>query len=77
MNKNKLLKQLPKTPENLVIINQITRSATSMGANDREADGTTTKRGKRNRLLAKYNCRYKRILETKNEKSDTRRLRNN
>ncbi len=27
----KLLKQLPKTPENLIIINQIARSVTSMG----------------------------------------------
>ena len=39
-----LLKQLPKTAENLIIINQIARSVTSMGANDREADGVTTKK---------------------------------
>lgn len=38
----KFLNKLPKTPTNLIIINQITRSATSMGANDQEADGTST-----------------------------------
>ena len=38
----KLVKQLPKTPENLIIMNQITRSVTSIGANDREADGSTS-----------------------------------
>lgn len=31
---------LSKTPQNIIIINQITRSVTSMGANDQEADGT-------------------------------------
>lgn len=40
----KFLKQLPKTPENLVIVNQLSRSITSIGANDREADGCLTKR---------------------------------
>lgn len=40
----RLIKQLPKTPENLIIINQIARSVTSMGANDQEADGVTTKK---------------------------------
>ncbi len=40
----KLVNSLPKTPSNLVIIGQILRSATSMGANDQEADGTLTKR---------------------------------
>ncbi|MBI4999576.1 four helix bundle protein [Candidatus Gottesmanbacteria bacterium] len=40
----KLLKEIPKTPENLIIINQITRSVTSVGANDREADGASTKK---------------------------------
>lgn len=39
-----LTKQLPKTPQNLVIINQVLRSATSMGANDQEADGSLTTR---------------------------------
>ncbi len=40
----KLIKKLPRTSENLIIINQIARSVTSMGANDREADGVATKR---------------------------------
>lgn len=39
-----LINKLPKTPSNLVIIGQILRSATSMGANDQEADGTLTKK---------------------------------
>jgi len=38
----KLVNTLPKTTSNLVIINQILRSVTSMGANDQEADGTLT-----------------------------------
>jgi len=39
-----LVNKLPKTPSNLVIISQILRAATSMGANDQEADGTITKK---------------------------------
>lgn len=38
----KLCKFVQKTPENIVIINQLSRSVTSMGANDQEADGTIT-----------------------------------
>src|SRR6266699_1250903 len=38
----KLVKVLPKTSENLIIVNQVARSVTSMGANDREADATVT-----------------------------------
>lgn len=38
------LKFLPKTQQNIIIINQVTRSVTSMGSNDQEADGTQTKR---------------------------------
>lgn len=56
----KLLKQLPKTPENLIIINQATRSATSMGANDREADGVITKRD----FIHKYSIVRKEAKET-------------
>jgi four helix bundle protein len=37
-------KLLPKTPQNLILINQITRSVTSMGANDQEADGTDSRK---------------------------------
>ncbi len=36
------LNKLPKTPTNLIFINQSTRSVTSMGANDQEADGAFT-----------------------------------
>lgn len=39
-----LVNKLPKTPSNLVIITQILRSVTSMGANDQEADGALTKK---------------------------------
>ncbi len=33
---------IPKTPINLIFINQIIRLVTSMGANDQEADGAIT-----------------------------------
>ncbi len=56
----KLIKQLPKTPENLIIIGQIARSVTSMGANDREADGATTKRD----FIHKYTIVRKESKET-------------
>lgn len=36
------LNKLPKTPTNIIFINQCTRSVTSMGANDQEADGALT-----------------------------------
>ncbi len=36
------LNKLPKTQTNLIFIGQITRSVTSMGANDQEADGALT-----------------------------------
>ncbi len=38
------LNKLPKTPTNLIFIGQCTRSVTSMGANDQEADGALTKK---------------------------------
>lgn len=69
-----LVNKLPKTPTNLVFINQITRSVTSMGANDQEADGALTnkdfihgftivrKEGKETvfwlRLIGKTNVKY-------------------
>lgn len=40
----KLIKYLPKTLENQVIINQLIRSFTSVGANDQEADGVSSKK---------------------------------
>jgi len=39
-----LTKALPKTAQNLVLINQITRSVTSVGANAQEADGSGTRK---------------------------------
>jgi four helix bundle protein len=56
----KLVKILPKTPENLVIINQVTRSSTSMGANDQEADGTDSRKD----FIAKYAIVRKEAKET-------------
>lgn len=40
----KLTQALPKTAQNIILINQITRSVTSIGANDQEADGATSSR---------------------------------
>jgi four helix bundle protein len=40
----KLVNVLPKTESNSVIIQQLLRCATSIGANDQEADGTLTKK---------------------------------
>mgnify|MGYP001604472759 CR=1 FL=1 len=56
----KLIKQLPKTPENLIIIGQIARSVTSMGANDQEADGVTTRKD----FIHKYSIVRKESKET-------------
>lgn len=39
-----LTNRLPKTPQNIVVINQVLRSATSMGANSQEADGSNSKK---------------------------------
>ena len=39
-----LTKALPKTAQNLILINQITRSVTSIGANAQEADGSGTRK---------------------------------
>ena len=55
-----LVKQLPKTPENIILINQITKSATSMGANDQEADGTDSRKD----FISKYAIVRKESKET-------------
>ncbi len=55
-----VIKKLPKTPENTIIVYQITKSATSMGANDREADGTIS----RNDFIHKYSIIRKEGKET-------------
>lgn len=39
-----LIKVLPKTFENRVLLEQLIRSATSIGANDQEADGVSTRK---------------------------------
>jgi four helix bundle protein len=55
-----LTKALPKTSQNLILINQVIRSITSMGANDQEADGTDTKKD----FIAKYSIVRKEGKET-------------
>lgn len=40
----KLIKYIPPTVENKIIINQLVRSLTSAGANDQEADGVSSRR---------------------------------
>ncbi|OGG17154.1 hypothetical protein A3D78_03755 [Candidatus Gottesmanbacteria bacterium RIFCSPHIGHO2_02_FULL_39_14] len=44
VNVLKLIRTIPKSIENQIIVNQIIRSATSIGANDQEADGVSTKK---------------------------------
>lgn len=56
----KLTKVIPLNPQNLVLINQLIRSATSMGANDQEADGTDSKKD----FIAKYAIVRKEAKET-------------
>ena len=40
----KFIKYVPPTTENKIIVNQLVRSATSVGANDQEADGVSSRR---------------------------------
>lgn len=54
------IRKLPKTSENLIIIDQLARSATSMGANDQEADGTHTKKD----FISKYTIVRKETKES-------------
>src|SRR3989344_4332209 len=55
-----LTKILPKTPQNDVIIYQLVKSVTSMGANDQEADGAESKKD----FIAKYTIVKKENKET-------------
>ena len=55
-----LAKSLPKTQQNLILINQIIRSVTSMGANDQEADGADSRKD----FVAKYSIVRKESKET-------------
>ena len=60
VNVIKLVNNLPRTSSNIVIINQILRSSTSMGANDQEADGTNTRKD----FLHKFTIVRKEAKET-------------
>ena len=64
VNVIKFLDKLPKTQTNLIFINQITRSVSSMGANDQEADGVSSKRD----FIHCYTIVRKELKETINEK---------
>lgn len=56
----KLTQQLQKNPSNIVIVNQILRSATSVGANDQEADAAESRKD----FIAKYTIAKKELKET-------------
>lgn len=56
-----VVKKIPKTTENIPIISQLSSSLTSMGANDQEADGASTKKD----FIAKYYIVKKETKETK------------
>lgn len=56
----KLIDFIPKSSQNLILINQLTRSITSMGANDQEADGTQSTKD----FISKYSIVRKEAKET-------------
>lgn len=56
-----IVRKIPKTPENLPIIQQISASLTSMGANDQEADAADSNKD----FIAKYTIVRKETKETK------------
>jgi four helix bundle protein len=56
-----VVKKIPKTIENIPIISQISSSLTSMGANDQEADGSSSKKD----FISKYYIVKKESKETK------------
>lgn len=55
-----LTKSIPKNPQNLILIDQVTRSTTSMGANDQEADGADSRKD----FISKYSIVRKESKET-------------
>lgn len=55
-----IVKKIPKKPENIPIIQQISSSLTSMGANDQEADAAFTRKD----FIAKYAIVRKETRET-------------
>ena len=76
-----LTKILPNTPQNQVIIYQLVKSATSMGANDQEADGAESKKD----FIAKYTLVKKenkeanywlRVIEDTNHETVVKRMGN-
>ncbi len=56
-----IVRKIPKTTENIPIIQQISASLTSMGANDQEADAADSNRD----FIAKYTIVRKETKETK------------
>lgn len=56
-----VVKKIPKITENIPIISQLSSSLTSVGANDQEADGASTKKD----FIAKYYIVKKETKETK------------
>ena len=56
-----VIKKIPKTTENISIIQQISASLTSIGANDQEADATTSRKD----FVLKYTIVKKETKETK------------
>ncbi|MFZ5366221.1 MAG: four helix bundle protein [Patescibacteria group bacterium] len=56
----KLLASLPKTPLNLIIVDQCGRPITSVGANDQEADACESRRD----FIAKFSLVKKELKET-------------
>lgn len=56
----KIIRLIPKTSENIPIIEQVSRSLTSMGANDQEADAAITRKD----FIAKYAIVLKETKET-------------
>lgn len=56
-----VVRKIPKTPENIPIIRQISASLTSVGANDQEADAADSNRD----FVAKYKIAKKETKETK------------
>ena len=57
----KLVRFLPKTTESLIVVNQYVRALTSVGANDSEADGVTSKKD----FIHAYTIVRKELKETR------------
>ena len=73
----RLIKVLTKTPQNIVFINQIARSVTSIGANDQEADGSlSTKEFVRSMTIARKETKetnyWLKIISETNPRLQTR-----